>query len=297
MKTNKLSYTESITYVKNGTTYRINVKIQLADECKNGVCSWSVTAEIYEKKRNGHTVNVAAGCCHDEILKRFPQFSKFVALHLCDCYGAPLYAVENGYYFMSREPKEKVIDYLRITEEEYNMLHQALDEQYFKYLLYTLGIVARWNKEAKAAIKQLEVLTGEEWENPYEYNKERKHIKAFTDEEAAEMNKRIDAGYYTPKAMQERKEGAIRKANEKKRAEIIANYEKKVSKMEEEKTVMLYILDLGLPADNVIYYDYKKEAVFNWLDYKDKVSQADFVDFVNGVDYSRLPEGVTFSIK
>lgn len=51
MKTNKLSYTESITYVKNGTTYRINVKIQLADECKNGVCSWSVTAEIYEKKK------------------------------------------------------------------------------------------------------------------------------------------------------------------------------------------------------------------------------------------------------
>lgn len=297
MKTNKLSYTESRTYVKNGTTYIINVKIQLADECKNGVCSWSVTAEIYEKKRNGRTVNVASGCCHDEILKHFPEFSKFVSLHLCDCYGAPLYAVENGYYLIGKEPKEKVMDYLRVTEEEYNALHQSEDKQYFKYLLYTMGIVNRWNEEAKEAVKELEALTGNEWVTPYEYDKERKHIEAFTDEESAEMNKRIDSGYYTPEAMKERKEEAARKAYEAKRAEIIAECEKKVSKLEEEKTVKLYILDSGLSVDNVIYYEHKKEVVFNWLDYKDKISQEDFIDFLNSVDYSKLPEGITFNIK
>lgn len=115
------------------------------------------------------------------------------------------------------------MDYLRVTEKEYNALRDASDEAYFKYLLYTMGIVSRWNEEAKAAIKELEALTGNEWENPYEYDKERKHITAFTDEEAAEMNERIDTGYYTLEAMKARKEEAKRRAYEKKRAEIIAD--------------------------------------------------------------------------
>lgn len=297
MKTNKLSYTASKNYVENGTTCRIDVKIQFADECKNGVCSWSITADIYGKRQNGRFVWCSGGCCHDEISKHFPEFSKFVALHLSDCYGAPLYAVENGYCHMKNSSKETVIDYLRVTEEEYNVLRDASDEAYFKYLLYSMGIVNRWNEEAKEAVKELEALTGNEWVNPYEYDKERKHIEAFTDEEAAEMNKRIDSGYYTPEAMKERKEKAAQKAYEKKRAEIIAECERKVSKLEEEKTVKLYILDSGLPVDNVIYYEHKKEVVFNWLEYKDKISQDVFIDFLNNVDYSKLPKGITFKIK
>lgn len=297
MKTNILSYTASKNYVENGTTYRIDVKIQLTDECKNGVCHWSITADIYGKRQNGRFVWCSGGCCHNEISKHFPEFSKFVALHLSDCYGAPLYAVENGCYHMKNSSKETVIDYLRITETEYNLLCQSGDKQYFKYLLYTMGIVNRWNEESKAAIKDLEALTGNEWVNPYEYDKERKHIEAFTDEEAAEMNKRIDSGYYTPEAMKERKEKAAQKAYEKKRAEIIAECERKVSKLEEEKTVKLYILDSGLPVDNVIYYEHKKEVVFNWLEYKDKISQDVFIDFLNNVDYSKLPKGITFKIK
>lgn len=297
MKTNKLSYTASKNYVENGVSRRIDVKIQLADECKNGVCSWSITADIYEKRRNGRIVNVGGGCCHDKILKHFPKFKMFVNLHLSDCYGAPLYAVENGFFHIKNSNKEIAINYLRITEEEYNALHNAEDKAYFKYLLYTLGIVARWNDESKSAIKELEALTGNEWVNPYEYDRERKHIESFTDEEAAEMNERIDSGYYTPEAMKERKEEAKRRAYEAKRAEIIADCKKKVSKLEEEKTVKLYILDSGLPVDNVIYYESRKEAVFNWLDYKDKISQEDFIDFSNSVDFSKLPEGVTFKIK
>jgi hypothetical protein len=297
MKTNKLSYTASKNYVENGVTYRIDVKIQLADECNNRVCSWSITADIYEKRKNGRFVWCSGGCCHDEILKHFPEFSKFVSLHLCDCYGAPIYAVENGFYLIGKESKEKVMDYLRVTKEEYNALRQVSDKQYFKYLLYMMGIVNRWNEEAKEAVKELESLTGNEWENPYEYDKERKHITAFTDEEAAEMNERIDTGYYTLEAMKARKEEAKRRAYEKKRAEIIADCEKELSKLEEEKTVKLYILDSGLSVDNVIYYNDRKEVVFNWLEYKDKISQDVFIDFLNNVDYSKLPKGITFKIK
>lgn len=297
MKTNILSYTASKNYVENGTTYRIDVKIQLTDECKNGVYHWSITADIYGKRQNGRFVWCSGGCCHNEISKHFPEFSKFVTLHLSDCYGTPLYAVENGYYHMKDSSKETVIDYLRITETEYNLLCQSEDEQYFKYLLYAMGIVNRWNEESKAAIKDLEALTGNEWVNPYEYDKERKHIEAFTDEEAAEFNERIESGYYTPEAIQARKKAESRRAYEVKRAEIISDYEKKVSRLEEEKTVKLYILDSGLSIDNVIYYADRKEVVFNWLEYKDKIGQEFFIDFLNNVDYSKLPEGITFKMK
>lgn len=297
MKTNILSYTASKNYVENGTTYRIDVKIQLTDECKNGVCHWSITADIYGKRQNGRFVWCSGGCCHNEISKHFPEFSKFVALHLSDCYGAPLYAVENGYYHMKNSSKETVIDYLRITETEYNLLCQSGDKQHFKYLLYTMGIVNRWNEESKAAIKDLEALTGNEWVNPYEYDKERKHIEAFTDEEAAEFNERIESGYYTPEAIQARKKAESRRAYEVKRAEIISDYEKKVSRLEEEKTVKLYILDSGLSIDNAIYYADRKEVVFNWLEYGDKIGQEIFIDFLNNVDYSKLPESITFKMK
>lgn len=64
-----------------------------------------------------------------------------------------------------------------------------------------------------------------------------------------------------------------------------------------EKTVKLYILDSGLSIDNVIYYADRKEVVFNWLEYEDKIGQEFFIDFLNNVDYSKLPEGITFKMK
>lgn len=291
---NALRYNLTKVYTENGETFRINVKIQLTDECKNGVCSWSVTADI---DRNGRYYEYSGGCCHKEILKHFPEFKKFVSLHLCDCYGAPLYAVENGFYHIKNSSKETAIDYLRITENEYNALFAAEDKQYFKYLLYTLGIVRRWDEEAKEAIKELEALTGCKWVNPYEYEEEKRNIKMFTDEEAAEMNRRLDSGYYEPEAIQARKEEAVRKAYEKKRAEIIKRCSDKVKKEENERDVLLYILDSGLSVDNVIYYPHTNKVVFNWKEYSEKVSQEDFIDFVNKADYSKLPDGVQFEIK
>lgn len=91
--TNRLSYTASKRYVQGGTTFEINAKILLADDCKNNICDWSITADIYEQRKNGRFVWCAGGCCHEEILKRFPQFKMFVDLHLSNHYGAPMYPV------------------------------------------------------------------------------------------------------------------------------------------------------------------------------------------------------------
>lgn len=188
--TNRLCYTVSKRYIQAGTTFKINVKILLADDCKNNICDWSMTADIYEQRKN-------------------------------------------GFYHITNSSKETAINYLRITETEYNLLYQAEDKQYFKYLLYTLGIVERWKRESNEALKKLEELTGQTWENPYKPENERFTLK-LTDEERTTITNRINDGYYRPEAVQARKDEEKRKAYEKKRAEIINDCKKKQQKAESE---------------------------------------------------------------
>ena len=33
---------------------------------------------------------------------------------------------------------------------------------------------------------------------------------------------------------------------------------------------------------------------FNWLDYKEQITQEQFVDFVNNLEYDKLPDGIQF---
>lgn len=297
MKAKNLSYNVTEYYVENEIIYKMNVRINLGDCCKNGVCGWSITADIYEKRRNGRFVWCAGGCCHEEILKRFPQFKMFVDLHLSDHYGAPMYPVENGFYHITNSSKETAINYLRITETEYNTLHDsAEDKAYFTYLLYTLGIVDRWEQESLKAIKQLEALTGNTWENPYKPENER-FVLRLTDEERTLIENRIRDGYYTSEAIQERKDRKKREEYEKKRNEIIADCEKSIQEAENKKLVMLAVLDAGISLKNAIYYNHSNELAFNWNDYEEKVTQEQFDKFVNTVDKTKLPENITFKLK
>ena len=296
METKNLSYNVTKFYVENGITYKMNVRISLDDCCKNGVCDWGITADIYEKRRNGRFVWCAGGCCYEEILKRFPQFKMFVDLHLSNHYGAPMYPIENGFYYITNSSKETAINYLRITETEYNLLYQAEDKQYFKYLLYTLGIVDRWKQESLKAIKQLEALTGNTWENPYRPENECFVLK-LTDEERTLIENRIKEGYYTSEAIQARKDQKKREEYEKKRNEIIADFEKEIQKAENRKLVRLAVLDTGISLKNVIYYNHSNELAFNWNDYEEKVTQEQFDKFIKTVDKTKLPENITFKLK
>lgn len=297
MKTNNLSYNVTKISVEDGITYKMNVRISLGDCCKNGVCDWSITADIYEKRRNGRFVLCTSSCCHEEILKYFPEFKPFVNLHLSNHYGQPMYPVENGFYHLKNSDKEKTMNYLRITETEYNTLrNSAEDKAYFTYLLYTLGIVDRWEQESLKAIKQLEALTGNTWENPYKPENER-FVLRLTDEERTLIENRIKDGYYTSEAIQERKDQKKREEYEKKRNEIIADYEKDIQEAENKKLVMLAVLDAGISLKNAIYYNHSNELAFNWNDYEEKVTQEQFDKIVNTVDKTKLPENITFKLK
>lgn len=72
---------------------------------------------------------------------------------------------------------------------------------------------------------------------------------------------------------------------------------KKQQKAENEKRVMLAVLDAGLSVSNVIYYDHSNELVFNWKDYETKITEDDFNKFVSSVNRSLLPAGITFKMK
>lgn len=297
METKNLFYNVTKNYVENGITYKMNVCISLDDSCKNGVCDWSITADIYEKRRNGRFVWCASGCCHEDILKHFPQFKTFIDLHLCNHYGQPMYPVENGVYHLVNSDKEKAINYLRITETEYDILRNGIEDKlYFKYLLYTLGIVDRWKQESLKAIKQLEALTGNTWENPYKPENERFALK-LTDEERTLIENRIKEGYYTSEDIQARKDQKKRKEYEKKRNEIIADCEKSIQEAENKKLVMLAVLDAGISLKNAIYYNHSNELAFNWNDYETKITQEQFDEFVKTVDKTKLPENITFKLK
>lgn len=297
MKAKNLSYNVTKYYVENGIIYKMNVRISLGDCCKNGVCDWSITADIYEKRRNGRFVWCASGRCHEEILKHFPQFKTFIDLHMCNHYGQPMYPVKNGFYHIKNSDKETTINYLRITESEYNILRDsAEDKGYFTYLLYTLGIVDRWKQESLKAIKQLEALTGNTWENPYKPENEHFALK-LTDEERTLIENRIKDGYYTSEAIQARKDQKKREEYEKKRNEIIADCEKEIQKAENRKLVRLAVLDAGISLKNVIYYNHSNEIAFNWNDYEEKVTQEQFDKFINTVDKTKLPENITFKLK
>lgn len=294
---NKLTYLSTKFFTENEEEYRMTVTVSLDDDCHNNMCDWSVTADIRQKNKQGTYVEYMGGCCHDEVAKHFPELAKFIPLHCSNHYGAPMYPVGNGIYHIRKSGMPVAMKYLRISEQECVELYIASeDELYFKYLLFSLGIVDRWKRESEELIKELEKLCGKKWVNPYTPEKERFTL-TLTDEERLFIEERIKAGYYSAENIEKRREEAHKEKMLKKRAEICERYNKEIRQAEAEKKIKLCVFDYGLPADNVIYYPHSNTLSFNWSNCKNKITQKEFDDFVNNVDRSQLPEGIKFELK
>ena len=293
----KLVWNSTKNYREDGMKKRIIVKVSLDDDCKNMHCDFSITCTIYEQRKNGVWVDGGGGAAHETISKRFPELRKFIPLHLCAHEGTPMYPEENGRYFIKHDGKEVTMRNLRCTEEEYEILANAVEEKlYFKYLLFSLGIVARWKKEADEFIAFLEEKTGDKWVNPYTPEQERFRL-VLTDEEKADVEKKIAERYYSLQAMQERRKAEFEAEKAKQIEKINAEYNAATENARIKRDVLIYILECGLSLKNVIYYDHSKTVCFNWKDYDDKISQEEFVDFVNNIDYSKVSDKIEFKIK
>jgi len=291
MKVNYLEYDTERTAGK----LRVDVNIRLSDPCGNGHNDFAITGTVYEK-RDGIWEMVGGGCCHDEILALFPEFRPFVDLHLCDAKGVPMYPEDNGFYFLEHKDKQGVVkEYLRITEQEYERIKAtASDKLYLKYLLYDMGVVARWEKEAKAAISQLEALAGKTFKD----NSRICRLAPLTPEEVALIEERMAQGYYLPETVEQRRIQALHDKRQKKINDLRESTDKKIRRLETELTVEVYVIECGLSTDNFIYYGHENRAVFNWHDspYRENISPKEFEAFLAQVDYSKLPEGIEFKM-
>jgi hypothetical protein len=157
---NRLTFKDS-KLIGNGE--RLTVTIELADDCKNGHTDFSITGDLF---KNGKLQS--CGCLHDEILKHFPKYKLFVQLHLSDQRGQPMYAIENGMYHAKNSSKNVVKEYLRLKDNETDILTNPFvcgNRFLFTYMIQVLGIDKRWKQEAKTAIKKLENLTDNKFFN------------------------------------------------------------------------------------------------------------------------------------
>lgn len=181
----------------------MKIDVRLSDDCKNGYNDFAITGTIWEKGRPRTDGNmITSGAIGDKIAESHPNLKIFNNLHLCDVKGAPMYAVGNGFYHLQNSDKSVVMDYLRVSEEEYNILSTAKEELYFHFLIEKLNIPQRWEKEAQEAIKILEELTGKKFKD----DSKRFQFTPLADDVKKEIETKVDGGYYSEEAIEEREQ-------------------------------------------------------------------------------------------
>ena len=296
MKKNSLVFNEVKKVSMNGETLKIKTKVRLDDDCNNGICFFHVTGDIYRLNKYGYYEDYICGAIGD-----YAEMAEMISGWFNKFHGRTRLGYNTGLisdlnYHVKRGDKDYAMRYAMLNEDEYKVLSFVADEkEYFKYLLFDLGIMDRMKREADAAIKKLEELTGDTWVNPYSPEKER-HTIVLTPEEKKLVEDRIEAGYYTEPAIEERRLERIRAKREKEKKSAIDDFEKKLKELEYDRNVRLALIDFDM-FDNVIYYNHSNKIVFNWLDSRDKIPEEKYKEFVENVDRSKLPEGVTFEYK
>lgn len=301
MKSNNLNFSAS-KKSSDGNTELI-VKINLNDECKNGHQDFKITADGYEKQKNDRFVWSFGGCCHDEILKLFPEFKIFVDLHLCDYNGVPMYAVANGFYHLKngfemlneKTKKEYFCDYYRVTSKQYDCLEKSENKIEFGILLEELGVLKQWKKQAKQAIKKLEEMTGKQFIN----DSKKSNYDVPTKDQIKDFKAKKKNGYFTPEKKKERVKAKKKELKEKLIQNTKEARNKAVKKLDDDLAVKLWLIDRDIPIENIIFYNHTNTLKFNWRNYGKKFSESDFnkiVDSVTSDDLEKLPQGIVFEL-
>lgn len=281
----------------NNKSTNCEINIRLDDECENGHEDFAITGTFWTPgKPRIDRYHEMGGCCHDEIIKIRPDLAQFVALHLCDANGAPMYAVENGLYHLKQD-KQVAAEYLRCTPEEIQVLDAAEDKAYFTYLVSKIGLPERWKAEAEAATLLLESIINEHFpsDDPQKFKSTavKSNFAPLSDAKTAEIEKLISDGYYTPEAIAARKEEAHRAKIEKRRNQLTDRLNDRIRKERTKTKIDILILDtIQSIKDNFIYYDHTNTLKFNWLDYSDKFTQEEIHAVME--KRNQFPKGINF---
>ena len=291
MKTTKLLFVDN-RLDNEGNQWKI--EISLDDDCKNGHQDFSLTGTCWEGGKSRIDRNMKfGGACGDTIVKLFPEYEIFERLHICDFNGSPMYPIANAIYHAKRKGKDALQSYLRLTELEAETLMMYLEEELaFRFHLENMGVVARWKEEANEAIKKLEELTGNEFENV----STKSHYTPLTEEEHKEYKEKQLQGYFDADKIQERKEQKMQDKKRKQIEKLKLAAQTEIDSINTELNIKLAILDAGFSIDNFIYYKHKNEGKFNWLDSQDKLTKEDFDNLLTKIDKSKLPENINLHL-
>jgi hypothetical protein len=287
-KTNALRHIMSVSRGDQVT----NIKITLDDDCKNGHEDFSITADIREKDSRGRWVDAGGGCCHEHILSLLPELQPFVDLHLSPWEGVPMYAVENGFYWLAgylalpwvqhhgssgsnakiREECLRIFqEHLRATDDEMPTLLACRSKEELHVAIEDLGMPQRWKQEAAAAIRQLEEWTGETFES----RATRGHWTPPSEEDRKLVAERRATGYYTTEAIAARDAQRLADDKAKKRDNLIKECDSYIAKKKRQLDVNLFVLD-QFGDINCIYYDHSNTLGVNWTSTEKLVSWEQF---------------------
>ena len=278
---------------ENGYIY--DVEIRLDDENKNGHQDFSITGTVYAGSRSERNI-LHCGCIHEDILKYFPEFKKFVALHLADFSGTPMFVCANAYYrlknkfegyYGNENFEEKFCDIYRVTPEQLQILKTSRCKEELALLITEMGIRRQWKQQADEAIKQLESLTGKE----FVVNSERTQWDV-TDEQINEFIKLRDSGYYDAAAIEQRKQEAEQKVLN----DEIDRLKEKIASLCLEIEIKKAVFDAGgsKALEASIFYSHNNTVKLNWQNNRSgNLSKGELAEVALKI---KLPAGISLDI-
>jgi hypothetical protein len=313
MKTEQTTNTLKHSFTVINGDEKTVIKIELDDDCRNGHEDFSLTCDIYEKRKNGAWIDSGWGCAHDHILRLRPDLAPFAMLHLCDFNGLPMHCASNAlYWFAGIDPAKTTQEYhggsgssakspeecrrifaehIHATPEQVAEIirREPRTELELRAVLEDMGFIAQWKAEADAAIASLEQWTGQRFApaNPAH------RWKAVTTEQRAEIEARKASGYYEPAQVAARDAAAIEKARADKIKDIDADLAASIEKKNRNAQVARYMASRYFPGlQNFIYYDHTNTIAFNWSSTEKIVSREEFDAFNAELDANALPAGI-----
>ena len=150
-----------IEFVKEERYFRLVIEVSLTKLKANKHAYFSCTGTLYESKNaqyRGRGREIASGCIHDIILKVAPEYKDIISLHLAHEDGEPMYAFDNGYYYLSNPEKyadSVVAKHFRISEDNVKSLRK-MDKESLKNWIEEQR--PRWQEEADTVRKKYGLL-------------------------------------------------------------------------------------------------------------------------------------------
>lgn len=126
----------------------------------NAAPYWSVTAAIGTPRQLQTGDWQAGGCCHEDVLRHWPELEPVVALHLADDSGVPMHAQANAVYHAGRSPRfggagyydgnaDHLRSHLRISADEAAAVMALPTRAAIES--FVLDQIPRWRAESEAA--------------------------------------------------------------------------------------------------------------------------------------------------